>query len=195
MTTRTTTTSSATSTSPTSTSTSATSTSTSTTSTSPTPTCPPKSYNEAVINGGFECGLAPWVAEDIVNTKHSLASPGDDSTFAYEFDQIGPKGPDADMHPAAVYQDIGLVSGVPYNLRFRTFFAKCSTGSEGFVGVMINRQPVYTVDACDKGAGAFKDNLVQFYAPADSTNLRFEFLTGENEATFKIDNVSVMPLH
>ncbi|KAI4113014.1 MAG: hypothetical protein LQ338_008240, partial [Usnochroma carphineum] len=62
------------------------------------------------------------------------------------------------MHPAAVSQDIQLVTGVPYNLKFRTYFDKC-TQSEGFVGVMINHQAVYTVDACDHGAGVFTDNL------------------------------------
>ena len=85
------------------------------------------------------------------------------------------------------------MAGVPYNLKFRTYFDKC-TGSEGFVGVMINHQPVYTVDACDNPAGAFADNLVQFFA-VGSDNLLFQFLIGENPAVVKIDNVSVMPLH
>ncbi|KAI4253774.1 MAG: hypothetical protein L6R35_007553, partial [Caloplaca aegaea] len=102
--------------------------------------------------------------------------------------------PDAGLNPAAVYQDLRLVSGVSYNLRFRTFFDKCTT-DEGFVGVMLNRSPVYTVDACDKGAGAFKDNLVQFVATSDQTELRFDFITRENDAVIKIDNVSVVPLH
>lgn len=169
--------------------------STLTTTATPTPTCTPsRPVNDAVSNGGFECGLAPWVAEDIVNTRHSLTSPGDASSFAYQFEQVGPKVPEADMHPAAVYQDLVLTANVPYNLKFRTFFDKC-TQDEGFIGVMINRSPIYTVDACDKGAGAFKDNLVQFTATADRTNLRFEFLTREPSAVFKIDNVSVVPLH
>ncbi|KAL9010962.1 MAG: hypothetical protein Q9173_004155 [Seirophora scorigena] len=165
------------------------------TSVTPTPTClPTRPVKDAVSNGGFECGLAPWVAVDIVNTKHSITSPGDSSNFAYQFNQLGPKDPAADMNPAAVYQDLALVTNVPYNLTFRTFFDKC-TQSEGFVGVMINRSPVYTIDACDKGAGAFKDNLVQFTPTSDQTNLRFEFLTNEPDAVIKIDNVSVVPLH
>ena len=86
------------------------------------------------------------------------------------------------------------MGGVPYNLRFRTFFDKC-TGSEGFIGVKINGQPVYTVDACDKPAGVFNDNLVQFFARPGGDTLRFEFLDGEPDAVMKIDNVSVIPLH
>ncbi|KAL8737746.1 MAG: hypothetical protein Q9181_001374 [Wetmoreana brouardii] len=163
---------------------------------SPTPTCtpnpnPPRPDDSVVQNGGFECGLAPWIAEDVTNTKHAITSPGDGSNFAYQFDQIGPVDPAADMHPAAVSQDLRLAANVPYRLKFRTFFDKC-TQSEGFVGVMINSQPVYTVDACDHGAGLFTDNTVEFTAPADQTNLRFEFLTHENLATVKIDNVEAL---
>ncbi|KAL8972144.1 MAG: hypothetical protein Q9197_002918 [Variospora fuerteventurae] len=169
--------------------------STLTSSATPTPTCQPsRPANDAVSNGGFECGLAPWVAKDILNTKHSITSPGDASGFAYQFNQLGPQDPDAGLNPAAVYQDLKLVSGVSYNLRFRTFFDKCTT-DEGFVGVMLNRSPVYTVDACDKGAGAFKDNLVQFVATSDQTELRFDFITREDDAVIKIDNVSVVPQH
>ncbi|KAL9610019.1 MAG: hypothetical protein Q9167_005261 [Letrouitia subvulpina] len=171
-----------------------TSTTSSTTSTTATPTCTPYSnYNDGVKNGDFECGLAPWVAQDISGTTHSVSSPGDNSNFAYEFRQVGPVAPDASQHPASLSQDLSVQNGVPYNLRFRTYFDKC-TQSEGFVGVKLNNQPVYTVDACDNGAGAFKDNLVQFFATG-SNNLRFEFLIGENPATVKIDNVSVIPLH
>ncbi|KAI4145748.1 MAG: hypothetical protein L6R39_003710 [Caloplaca ligustica] len=159
------------------------------------PTCTPtRPANDAVRNGGFECGLAPWVAEDIAGTTHKVTSPGDASNFAYEFDQVGPISPDANMHPAAVSQDIATVAGVTYNLNFRVYFDKC-TQSEGFVGVMINHQPVRTVDACDApGAGFFKDANVQFTATSASTNLRFEFLIGENPATVKIDNVSAVPV-
>ena len=160
------------------------------------PKCTPSApVNDAVRNGDFECGLAPWVAEDISGTKHSTGSPGDASKFAYQFNQVGPISPDKNTHPAAVSQDLVTVTNVPYNLKFRTYFDKC-TSQEGFVGVMINRQAVKTVDACDNpGAGVFKDNLIQFTASTDRTNLRFEFLIGENPATVKIDNVSVVPLH
>lgn len=79
-------------------------------------------------------------------------------------------------------------------MRFRTYLNKC-TQLEGFVGVVLNHQPVYTVDACDKGEGAFKDNPVQFDVFADTTNLRFECLIFETPATVKIDNVSILPLH
>ncbi|KAL8636525.1 MAG: hypothetical protein Q9228_006085 [Teloschistes exilis] len=181
-------------------STSTLSTSTSSTSTTSSPTATPcvltggNPNGDAVKNGGFECGLAPWIATDIANTAHSITSPGDASTYAYEFDQTRPINPTAKQNPASLNQNIPTVNGIPYNLRFRTYFDKC-TGNEGFVGVKVNGQPVYTVDACDGTAGVFNDNLVQFFASSDSTNVRFEFLVGENNAVVKIDNVNAYPLH
>ncbi|KAI4185190.1 MAG: hypothetical protein L6R41_004276 [Letrouitia leprolyta] len=184
--------------SPTSTSTSTTSSSTTTSSTTTTtsPACTAtRAFGDVVRNGGFECGLAPWISQSLPGNSYTITSPGDASTFAYEFDQTGPVSPSTNQNPAFLTQDIGAVNGVPYNLRFRTYFDKC-TGDEGFIGVKINNQPVYTVDACDGPAATFNDNLVQFFAPADgSTNVRFEFLIGTTPAVVKIDNVSAIPLH
>ena len=61
------------------------------------------------------------------------------------------------------------------------------------MGLMLNHQAVYTVDACDHGAGDFTDNTVTFTAAANPENLRFEFIIGEDPATVKIDNVVVVP--
>ncbi|KAL8993548.1 MAG: hypothetical protein Q9169_006268 [Polycauliona sp. 2 TL-2023] len=158
----------------------------------PTPTCAPTPANNVVRNGGFECGLAPWVAADIPNSRHSIVSPGDASTFAYQYEQVGPVTDDNYQRPASVNQDLLVTVGQQYVLKFRTFFDKC-TPSEGFVGVMLNRQAVYTVDACDLGAGAFKDNTVNFTPTVSSFNLRFEFIIAENPAQVKIDYVVVVP--
>ncbi|KAL8715213.1 MAG: hypothetical protein Q9220_001171 [cf. Caloplaca sp. 1 TL-2023] len=122
-----------------------------------------------------------------------LTSPGDNSQFAYEFDQVGPISSDSTSHPASVNQDVTVTVGQTYTLTFRTYFDKC-TGSEGFVGVKINQIPIYTVDACDADAGTFHDNAAQFTASTNPENLRFEFIIGENPATVKIDNVVVAPL-
>ncbi|KAL8668529.1 MAG: hypothetical protein Q9168_006842 [Polycauliona sp. 1 TL-2023] len=160
--------------------------------TTPTTTCVPTPAANVVRNGGFECGLAPWIAADIPNSRHSIASPGDASTFAYEYEQVGPVTEDNYQRPGSVNQDLIVTAGKPYVLTFRTFFDKC-TQSEGFVGVMLNHSPVYTVDACDFGAGAFKDNTVRFTPDVSPYNLRFEFIIAENPAQVKIDNVVVVP--
>ncbi|KAL8854508.1 MAG: hypothetical protein Q9221_000779 [Calogaya cf. arnoldii] len=162
------------------------------TTTTPTTTCVPKPANNIVRNGGFECGLAPWIAADIPNSRHSIVTPGDASTFAYQYEQVGPITEDNYQRPASVNQDLIVTVGQKYVLKFRTFFDKC-TQSEGFVGVMLNYSPVYTVDACDFGAGAFKDNTVSFTPTVSPFNLRFEFIIAENPAQVKIDNVVVVP--
>ncbi|CAO1598328.1 hypothetical protein XANCAGTX0491_002097 [Xanthoria calcicola] len=164
-----------------------------TTTTTPTVTCAPTPTNNIVRNGGFECGLAPWIAADIPNSQHSLVSPGDASNFAYEYAQVGPVTDDNYQRPGSVNQDLTVTVNQAYVLKFRTYFDKC-TQSEGFVGVMLNHQPVYTVDACDFGAGAFKDNTVNFTPTVSPFNLRFEFIIAENPAQARIDNVVVVPV-
>ena len=147
-----------------------------------TPSCPPVvSPNNLVNNGGFECGLAPWTAGDVVNTAHKLSSPGaDGSATAYEFDQTGPKDPDSDQNPAFLTQDVsGLVTGAGYNLLFSVFFDACTTDT-GFVGVRIGggSQGGTTFDACDRGqaaVGKFAQISIPFQATGTMTNVRLNF--------------------
>ncbi|KAL8810888.1 MAG: hypothetical protein Q9200_002236 [Gallowayella weberi] len=178
--------------SPTLSSTSSATTSSTTSSTTTAKSCAPTPTDNVVQNGGFECGLDPWIPGDIPYSTHSIASPGDASTFAYEYEQVGPVTADNYQNPGSVNQDLNVTVGQTYVLKFRTFFDKC-TPSEGFVGVMLNHSPVYTVDACDFGAGEFKDNTVTFTPSVTPFNLRFEFIIAENPAQVKIDNVIVAP--
>ncbi|KAI4244145.1 MAG: hypothetical protein L6R40_003129 [Gallowayella cf. fulva] len=167
-----------------------------TTSTASVPTCTPgRPFNDAVTNGGFECGLSPWIAQDATNSIHAITSPGDASNFAYEFQQRGPL--DSTSNPASISQDLILTSGVPYNLKFRTYFDRCTNGpSDSAVGIQINFQNVNTVNACKQGpGGVFRDGLYQFYATSDATKLRLQFFAGRTDAVIKIDNISVVPLH
>ena len=138
-------------------------------------------------NGGFECGLAPWVPGDVPNSKHTVSSPGDNSNFAYEFDQTGPVDANSNMHPPSVNQDLIVTVGQSYQLTYRTYFDKCDE-QEGFVGLMLNHQPVQTTDACDLGAGQFESNSYTFTATVSPFNVRFEFLTAEYPVVIKIDN-------
>lgn len=100
------------------------------------------------------------------------------------------------MHPASVNQDVsGLTVGAAYTLSFSVYFDKC-TQREGFVGVMLNHQPVFTFDSCDDGqqaVGNFYRVTVPFTAAANPENVRLEFLVGEPNAVIKLDNVAVTP--
>lgn len=131
------------------------------------------------------------MAADVANSRHSIASPGSASDFAYQYEQVDEAFTDNYFSPASVNQDLIVMVGPPYTLSFQTFFDKC-TQAEGFVGVMLNHQPVYTVDACELGPGAFKQNTVAFVPSVSPFNLRFEFVIGEYYALVKIDNVVVV---
>ena len=174
-----------------------TTTTTSTTSTSSTtvyaPGCTPTPAN-LVQNGGFECGgLSSWTATDIPNTYHTTTI-GDNSDSVFEFLQEGPIAPTANQNPASLSQQInGLIVGNSYTLSFNWYFDKC-TGSEGFIGIMIQGQPIATYDSCDyqqAAVGKYADASLVFTAGATSQQLKFEFLVGETNAVIRLDNIAV----
>lgn len=158
----------------------------------PAATCVPSPSDNVVQNGGFECGLAPWVATDITNTRHTVGGPGDDSPSAYEFDLVGTPSPGTGLNPANVNQDLAVAVGQAYTLTFRTYFDSCG---DGFVGVQLDHAPAYTVDACDFGAGAFRSNTVNFTATVSPWNLRFDFEVGQVGAVVRVDNGTYSTLH
>lgn len=101
------------------------------------------------------------------------------------------------MHPASINQDVsGLTVGASYTLSFSVYFDKC-TQREGFVGVMLNHQPVFTFDSCDDGQQAvgkfYRVTLPPFTAAANPENVRFEYIIGEPGAVVKLDNVVITP--
>ena len=101
------------------------------------------------------------------------------------------------MNPASVNQDVsGFTVGTAYTLSFSAYFDKCTT-QEGFIGVKINQQPVFTFDACDQGQQAvgkfFRVTVPSFTATSPTENIRFEFLTGEAREVVKLDNVIITP--
>ena len=163
----------------------------STSTTVPGPTCTPSSNpNDGVTNGGFECGLSPWFAQDAFGTSHTISSPGDASNFAYEF--IGSEFEVTNANPPSLSQSIKTVGGESYSLKFRTYFNKCAQRVV-FVGVKINGRAVFTVDACDKPAGQYNSFQPQFFAFGRDT-LTFEFIIQGTGAVIKIDNVSIVPV-
>ncbi|KAL8685978.1 MAG: hypothetical protein Q9218_007429 [Villophora microphyllina] len=162
------------------------------TSTSGISTCTPTPANNIVKNGGFQCGLAPWIASDTSGSMHSITQSGDASNAAYQFNP-GLTTEETFSDPANVKQDLTLTVGADYVLEFRTFFDQCGR-LENYVGVFLNNQQVYTIDACEHGgvAGQFFDNTVNFTAAFNPESLRFEFISVELPATARIDNVVVV---
>ncbi|KAL8858204.1 MAG: hypothetical protein Q9178_005216 [Gyalolechia marmorata] len=165
-----------------------------TTSTSSTPTCTPPTpanNNNIVKNGGFECGLAPWIATDSSGSMHSITQPGDASNAAYQFNP-GPTSEETFSHPANVKQNLtSLTVGGEYVLRFRTYFGQCARLTN-YIRVFVGRLEVTTVDSCEKVAGRYSDNVVGFVAGAGSGELVFEFISTDVPATTRIDHVVVV---
>jgi hypothetical protein len=164
---------------------------TSTTSTTPTaPTCAPTPY-EQFQNGDFECGsLYPWRALVTEGTTYALTSPGSTGSFAFEVDQNSPLD-GVGIGEASLQQLFYITPGTQYKLTFDTFW---SDGNGGFVGVKLNGQAQYTVDASDKlGPGVWNSNAITFTATTGQYLLEFEFLFGSIGVFAKIDNVVLTP--
>ncbi len=87
---------------------------------------------------------------------------------------------------------VTVTPGVPYTLTFNSWFDDIQSG---FIGVMVNGSPIYTVDAADKGAGAWHLSTVSHTPTTSTINLRFEFLFGTQHepSVQKIDTVAFAP--
>lgn len=92
---------------------------------------------------------------------------------------------------AILSQLIYITSGTTYTLSFRSFW---NVGNGGFIGVKLNGQPQYTVDAMDDpGPGVWKLNTFSFTATTDQHLVEFEFLFGTSSAVAKIDSIVLTP--
>jgi len=159
-----------------------------TTTTSPTTSSCPSS-TAIVKNGGFECGISPWVPTATPGTTYKLSTPGDNSNTAFEVTQVSVANTSTGQEEASINQDITTTPGQTYTLTFRSFFTR---GDAGFIGVKINSQPVYTIDASDRaGPNVWQDNTATFNANSATTNIRFEFLFGAQGSIDRIDNIVV----
>ena len=160
-----------------------------------TTTGPTNPSNNIVQNGGFEDGLAPWVAKDLANTSHTLVTPGDNSNFAYKFFSTGPSY-DAGPHPANVSQNLTLTVGRSYTLTFRAYFENCDGTAQGFIGVKVggDNGVTYSVVCGDYGPPyQYVDNTFHFTAVSNPENLRFDFPFDPEGSVAAIDNVVVTP--
>jgi hypothetical protein len=115
---------------------------------------------------------------------------GNIGSGAFEVDfQTPPVSPQQGVSARVISPVLPVTAGTSYYLQFYSFFDNLSAG---FIGVMINGNPVYTVDATDKGAGFYHVNDVIWVAPAGVTaaNISFEFLFSPGQSSVdRIDSV------
>jgi hypothetical protein len=163
-------------------------------------TCNPNHPVGLLPDGEFECGLGSWTTEKpdpaatiSIATGKSTADIGE-KAFQVSFSpppQNAPLGVSARL----ISKQLTVVPGTAYYLQFFTFFDNTSAG---FIGVMINDVPVYTIDASDKGAGFYFPNDVVWTPAAGvrSAVIKFEFLFGNGPASVdRIDSVVFQPFN
>ncbi|KAM7210784.1 hypothetical protein V8F06_013831 [Rhypophila decipiens] len=148
-----------------------------------------------VPNGDFECRYNVVWDPQVPDTSAiwELRSPGNTGRFAFEAHLLSqPATPELGVSVRVTSKSFTVSPNVAYRLGFASWFDDLGSG---FIGVMINGSPVYTVDAGDKGAGAWHDNTV-LYTPATATvTLRFEFLFDNRHVPSiqRLDTVTFVP--
>ncbi|EPE32834.1 hypothetical protein GLAREA_05846 [Glarea lozoyensis ATCC 20868] len=149
-------------------------------------------------DGEFECGLGSWTTQNPDSAATVSISTGSAYIGSKAF-QVAFKPPpqNAPLGVSArlISKKLTVVPGTAYYLQFYTFFDNVNAG---FIGVMINDQAVYTIDAADKGAGYYNVNDV-IWTPATgvkTATIKFEFLFGNGPASVdRIDSIIFQPFN
>lgn len=96
-----------------------------------------------------------------------------------------------EVEQSSVNQDITTTAGKDYILIFYINFFQ----GEGYIGLKIDQNLVYTVDATDyAGPYLWNRNVVYFSASRATTNIRFEFFFAAALESAGLDQVSVQVL-
>jgi hypothetical protein len=146
-----------------------------------------------VANPSFERGTyGPWQIQVQPGTTGKVSFPGFNDQFAFEFDQVSAISSGFHFAQGRLLQAISSLNpGTTYNLSFAT---NITPSSAGFWGVMIDCQPLMTVDANDsKGPGVWNTWQTTFVATNTQMVLTFEALASGLGNVFKIDNVNINP--
>lgn len=83
---------------------------------------------------------------------------------------------------------LAVTVGAAYQLNFASWFDDLQSG---FIGVLVNGNPIYTIDATDRGAGVWYMNSIAYTPTTATITIRFEFLFGTQHvpSVQKIDSV------
>jgi hypothetical protein len=159
-------------------------------------TCDPKPATGILPDGEFECGLGSWTAQIPDAAATASINSGNafigNKAFQVVFNPP-PQTPQLGVSARIVSKKITVIPGTTYLLQFYTFFDNLNAG---FIGVQINDQSLYTVDAADKGFGFYHLNEVvwQPAAGVKSATIKFEFLFGNGpHSVDRIDSIVFQP--
>jgi hypothetical protein len=164
-------------------------------------TCNPNPPVGLLPDGEFECGLGSWTTEKpdpaatiSIATGASNANIGEKS-FQVSF-KPPPQNAPLGVSARLISKKFTVVPGAAYYLQFFNFFDNTSAG---FIGVMINDVPVYTIDAKDRNTPGFYYSNDIVWTPAagvKTATIKFEFLFGNAPASVdRIDSVVFQPFN
>lgn len=147
-------------------------------------------------NGDFECGLPPWTVQvPDTSATYSITSPGNTGSNAFEVDLIAPPAtPQLGVNARIISPALAVIPNTKYRL---TFWANFNDLQCGFIGVQINDQPIFTVDATDHGAasiGTWTVNSVDFTSATAAVTIKLEYLLGPALCHVKTDTISFVPV-
>ena len=155
---------------------------------SPTP-CIETLENNLISNGDFECGLDPWRVDVPDLAAHASLSTTTANTGSTAF-QIrltsSPANPEQGTSARIKTPVIPVIPGKAARLKFASFFDNLHAG---FIGVKINGDAVYTVDAADKGIGDWHNNSVDYTPTNDTVEIEFDFVFEITQSVDLIDTV------
>jgi hypothetical protein len=155
----------------------------------------PTPAGNLVVNGDFECGLAPWTVQlpDPAATN-KIASTANTGNQSFEINFKAPSVKDErGVSARLLTPPISVTPGVTYLLSYATWFDNLQAG---FIGANIN-DVSQTVDATDFGANSWHLNKLAWTAGAGVTTavIKFEFIyTPSVSAIDRIDTVSLVAL-
>ncbi|KAK7990163.1 hypothetical protein PG989_010478 [Apiospora arundinis] len=140
---------------------------------------------------------SPTSGNVLPNSDFDSAADAHTGTHAFEVTLFATPAtrPEQGVNARITSPQVAVARNVPYKL---TFWLRFSDLRCGFVGVMVNDQPIWTVDATDHGAasvGTWTLNQVDYTPTTDSVRVKFEYILGPALCNVRLDTVSLAPLH
>lgn len=128
------------------------------------------------MNGNFECGLAPWVANaGIFNTFEIVSN--------YYFEYKGPGYYNPGSTIPSLQQQIALTVGQAYTVTFTTYFQYCS-------GETTLKSFLADITDCQFPAGTPHTNTLNFIAKQSSALFEFDFIDSSHSGTYQTIQIS-----
>ncbi|KAG6994194.1 hypothetical protein G7Y79_00046g082450 [Physcia stellaris] len=156
------------------------------TTTTTTASCAPSPVNNVVQNGGFECGLAPWVFAGEPNYSYRFYGVGDHSLHAIILqDKTGIS------KYATLSQNVTVITGQRYTLKYRTTTDGCNPGDVVTVRALLNGAAVDSVNECSLPRESYVSRAATFTATKNPTTLTFEFFASDFSDAY-LDNVVIV---